>query len=100
MNLRYEFNRIGHLFNDGVGKTQKLTGDWLQSPARRAERMARQLRSRADSGRRSIVSAEDRFARHMREYPAIYLMGAALIVGALIAKLVFEARERPQAPLL
>lgn len=99
MNLRHEFNRIGHLFDDGIEKTQKAAGDWVDKPAKQAGRMARRVRDQVDM--RSLVTVEERIVRHVRENPALYLMGAALVIGALLAKLIMESsRETRQAPLL
>ena len=98
MNLKHEFNRIGHLFNDGVEKTHKVTEDWVDKQSRQAAGAARRVRDQVDM--RSLVSAEERIVRHVRENPALYLMGAALVIGALIAKLILESRETRQAPLL
>jgi hypothetical protein len=45
------------------------------------------------------VTFEESIVRHMRENPAMYIIGASLLIGALIAKLVLETR-RPAPPLL
>ena len=44
MNLKHEFNRIGHLFTNGVEKTQKMTGDWAGEQTHQATEMARRVR--------------------------------------------------------
>jgi hypothetical protein len=101
MNLRNEFNRIGHIFTDGVEKTHKAAGALADEGAKRANGLARRVQDRADV--RALVTTEERIVRHVRENPALYLMGAALLIGALIAKLILEARQSPQdrpAPLL
>jgi len=101
MNLRHEFNRIGHLFGNGVEKTQNVTGHWADQGARQATGMARRMRQQMDTGRHTFVTAEERIVHHVRENPALYLMGAALLIGALVAKLIMESRtETRQAPLL
>lgn len=104
MNLRDEFNRIGHLFHNGVDQTQKATADWAEKQTKQAGGIARQIRGQVrgqmDAGTQTLVSAEEAMVRHVRENPALYLMGAALIVGALLAKLILESRSRRQAPLL
>jgi hypothetical protein len=100
MNLRNEFNRIGHLFNGGVEKTQKVTGDWADMGAKQATGVARRVRAQVGTGTRGFVTAEESIVRHVRENPALYLIGAALLIGALIAKLIIESRETRQAPLL
>ena len=98
MKLRREFNRIGHLFNDGVEKTQKATGDWVDQRVKRATGTARRVRNQANS--RSLASAEERIVRHVREFPALYLIGVAVVIGVVIAKLILESRETRRAPLL
>jgi hypothetical protein len=98
MNLRNEFNRIGHLFNDGVEKTQRVTEDWKEEGAKRATDAARRVRDQVDV--RNLVSAEEKIVQHVRENPALYLMAAALLIGALIAKLILESRQARHAPLL
>lgn len=100
MNLKREFNRIGHLFHNGVDTTQKATEDWAEEKSRQAAGAARQLRRQVDSGTRTLVTAEESIVRHVRENPALYLMCAALVVGVLIAKLIMESRQARRAPLL
>ena len=95
MNLKNEFNRIGHLLNDGVEKTQKAAGAWVDE---QANGMARRVRDHVDL--RKVVTTEERIVRHVRENPALYLLGTALVIGALIAKLIIQSRETRQAPLL
>jgi hypothetical protein len=53
-----------------------------------------------DTGTRTLVTAEEAIVRHVRENPALYLIGTALVIGALIAKLIIESRQTAQAPLL
>lgn len=100
MNIKREFNRIGHLFNDGVEKTQHETRQRLDQGVRRANEAARRLRTQVDTGTRSMVTIEEAIVRHMRENPALYIMGAALLIGALVVRVVLEARRMPPAPLL
>ncbi|HEX4084161.1 MAG TPA: hypothetical protein VHY22_04560 [Chthoniobacteraceae bacterium] len=96
MNLRYEFNRLSHLFHNGVETSQQTASDWSEKPAI----AARRAREKMDTGARSLVSAEEAMVRHVRRNPALYLIGAALIIGALIAKLLIEARDSRNAPLM
>ena len=98
MKLKRQFNRIGHLFNDGVEKTHKATEDWVDKRAKQANGIARRVRYQADL--RNFVSTEERIVRHVRENPALYLIGAVLVIGLLVARLVMESRETPEAPLL
>ncbi|MGA3169492.1 MAG: hypothetical protein ABSE62_00615 [Chthoniobacteraceae bacterium] len=100
MNLRKEFNRIGHLFDDGLGKTQKKAGALLDKPSKQAAAMTRRMQDQVAAGGRNVVSAEEMAVRHMRENPALYLICAALIVGVLAAKLIIELRDFRRAPLL
>ena len=100
MNLKREFNRIEHLFHNGVDKTQKATSDWAGKQASEAAGMARQLRRQVDTGTRSLITAEEALVRHVRANPALYLMGTALVFGALVAKLFIQARQSRQAPIL
>ena len=98
MNIRHEFNRIGHLFTNGVEKTQKTAAEWVDERARQTNGMARRMRERVDLHK--LVTTEDRIVRHLRENSTLYLVGAAVLLGALIAKRVMESREAPRAPLL
>ena len=98
MNLRNEFNRVGHLFHNGGEKTQKASEEWMDRGAKEAAAVAQRVRDRIDT--RRLVSAEEAIIGHIRENPALYLVGAALLFGALIAKLIIEARESRRAPLL
>ena len=100
MSLKHEFNRIGHLFNGGVEKTQKHAAHWADEGTKKANDLSRRVRDRVDTGTRNIVSVEESIVRHVRENPALYAFGAALLIGALVARLVMEARRTPQAPLL
>ncbi len=100
MNLRHEFNRIGHLFNGGVEKTKHEAGHWADQGAKRANELSRRVRDQVDTGTRNVVSAEEAIVRHVRENPALYAFAAALLIGALIAKLVMESRRTERAPLL
>lgn len=100
MSLKHEFNRIGHLFNGGLEKTQHTAGHWADQGTKRANELSRRARGRVDAGTRSILTVEEAVVRHARENPALYAFGAALLIGALIAKLVMEARRTAQAPLL
>jgi len=88
------------MFNDGVEKTRKEAGEWVESGSRRANEAARRTRGQVDAGTKNIVSVEESLVRHVRENPALYVIGAALLIGALIAKLVLEARQARDAPLL
>ena len=100
MSLRHEFNRIGHLFNGGLEKTQHTAGHWADQGAERANELSRRVRGQVDAGTRNIVGVEEAIVRHVRENPALYAFGAALLIGALIAKLVLESRRTASAPLL
>jgi hypothetical protein len=100
MSLKHEFNRIAHLFNDGVQKTEKHAGQWFDKGAHQAGILDRRVREQARTGQRNLVSAEEAVVRHMRGNPAIYLIGAALLIGVLVARLVVEAQREPRAPLL
>jgi hypothetical protein len=100
MNLRNEFNRIGHLLHNGKDKTQRATEDWAGQQSRHAAETARRLRHQMDTGTRTLVTAEEAIVRHVRENPALYLIGTALVIGALIAKLIIESRQTAQTPLL
>ena len=96
MNLRNEFSRLSHLFHNGVETTRHTADEWSGKPAA----AARQMRQRVDAGTRSLVTAEEAMVRHVRQNPALYLIGTALIIGPLIAKLLIESRQARQAPLL
>jgi len=97
MSLKHEFNRIAHLFDDGVEKTGKQAGHWLEKGARE---LKRRTRHQVDTGRHNAVSVEESIVRHMRENPSIYIIGAALLIGALIARLILASRREPQPPFL
>jgi hypothetical protein len=97
MSLRHEFNRIAHLFDDGVEKTGKQAGQLLEKGSREFKRRARE---QVDAGRKGALSLEESIVQHVRENPALYLVGAALLIGALIARLLLESRRAPQPPLL
>jgi hypothetical protein len=100
MSLKHEFNRLSHLFGDGVEKTEKQAAQWLDQGNRQAAELKHRMRHQIDTGRRGVLSVEESFVRHMRENPALYIIGAALLIGALIARLVLDVRRPPQAPLL
>ncbi len=100
MSLKHEFNRIGHLFNGGIVKTQREAGHWAEKGAKHANHLSRQARNRVKTGTRNLVSVEESIARHMQENPALYVFAAALLLGVLIAKLAMESRRVPQPPLL
>ncbi len=100
MNLRHEFNRIGHLFNGGLEKTKEEAGHWADKGTRQANELTRRVRDRVDTGTRNIMSVEESIVQHVRENPALYVFAAALLIGALVAKLVLESRRTDRAPLL
>ncbi len=100
MSLKHEFNRIAHLFNDGVQKTEKQAGQWYEKGAHQAGILDRRVREQARAGQRNLVSAEDALVRHVRGNPALYVIGAALLIGVLVARLVIEVQREPRAPLL
>jgi hypothetical protein len=100
MNLRNEFNRIGHLFSGDVKETQQRAGHWVDKGTKRAKKLSRHVRDRVDTGTRGVVTVEESLVRHVRENPALYVFAAALLIGALIAKLLLESRRTPQSPLL
>jgi hypothetical protein len=104
MSLKHEFNRIGHLFNGGVEKAEKHAGRFLQQKAQqsatRATELSRRMRRQVDTGARSAIAMEESIVRHIRQNPALYVMGAALLVGLIIARLILEARQTSRAPLL
>jgi len=100
MNLRHEFNRVGHLFNGGLEKTKEEAGHWADKGTKKADELSRRVRDKVDTGTRSVVSLEESIVQHMRENPALYVFAAALLIGALVAKLVLESRQTSRAPLL
>ena len=100
MNLRHEYNRIGHLLNGGLEKTKEEAGHWADKGTKQANELTRRVRDQVDTGTRNIVSVEESIVQHMRENPALYLFAAALLIGTLIAKLVLESRQTARAPLL
>lgn len=93
MSLRHEFNRIAHLLDGGLEKAEERAGKGTAE-------LTRRVREQVDTGRRTVITAEEALVRHMRENPAIYVLGAALLIGVLIARLVLEASREPRAPLL
>jgi len=100
MSLKHEFNRLSHLFDGGVENTRKHASHWLDSGSKQAGQFTRRVRDQVDSGRRGAVTLEESFVRHVRDNPAMYIMAAAILIGALIARLMIEARQPPRAPLL
>ena len=100
MNLKHEFNRIGHLIHDGAEQARRDAGGWADKSSRTANQIAKKARRGIKSGRRHSASFEESLVEHARGNPALYILGAALLAGLLIAKLVMEARHREQAPLL
>jgi hypothetical protein len=100
MNLRNEFNRVGHLFNGGVTKTQHEASDWAEKGSKQANELSRRVRRRVETGTRELAGVEESVVRHVRENPALYVFAAALLIGALIAKLLLESRRTERAPLL
>ena len=99
MNLRNEFNRIGHLFHNGVDKTQQATQGWAETGAKQAVGIAGRMRRQMDTGARGFATTEEAIVRHVRQNPALYLMGAALLIGALVAKVLIEMRQTPRTPV-
>jgi hypothetical protein len=93
MSLRHEFNRIAHLFDGGLEKAEKQAGPYTAG-------LSRRMREQVDTGRRSVITAEEAIVRHVRENPALYVLAAALLIGVLIARLVLEASREPRVPLL
>jgi hypothetical protein len=100
MSLKHEFNRIGHLFDGGVEKAGKQAGHFAQQGARRATEFSRRMRQQADTGARNVVTLEESIVGHMRENPALYILGASLLIGLLVARLILETRQTSRAPLL
>jgi|SRR5271166_3716940 len=103
MNLKREFNRIEHLLNDGIEKTRKEAGQLVERGSKRANEAARRARTQVDVGARTVADYEQAFVRHMRDHSTLYLVGGALLIGLLVAKLVREMRashEIETAPLL
>ena len=100
MNLKHEFNRIGHLVNGGLEKTQKETEQWVEKGSKQADAMAKQVRKQVDAGAKEIASMEEALVQHVRDNPAIYVISIAVVVGVLIAKLLIEGSRRRDTPLL
>jgi hypothetical protein len=102
MNLRNEFNRLGHILHNGVDKTQQATEGLTGRGARQARGMAKRMRNQVDL--RSLATTEEKLVQHVRDNPALYLIGAALIIGALVAKLLLQSSahldESRRIPLL
>jgi len=93
MSLRHEFNRIAHLFDDGLEKAEKEAGKGTAE-------LTRRVREHVDTGRRNVITAEEAIVKHVRENQALYALGAAVLIGVLIARLILEGRRTPRAPLL
>jgi hypothetical protein len=100
MSLKHEFNRITHFLDDRVGETEKQANQWLNQGARQAEHLKRRVRHQVNTGRQKAISVEESLLHHAREKPSIYIIGAVLLIGVLVARLVFEIRRTPSAPLL
>jgi hypothetical protein len=58
------------------------------------------VREQVDVGRRNVITAEEAIVRHVRENPLLYAVGAAVLIGVVIARLILESRQTPRAPLL
>ena len=65
---------------------------------RQGRALADRVRRQADF--RKVVTAEEALVRHVRENPALYLIGASLIIGALLANVLIQRRALRHAPLL
>jgi len=93
MSIRHEFNRIAHLFDGGLENAEKQAGKGTAE-------LTRRVREHVDTGRRNVITAEEAIVRHVRENPVLYVLGAAVLIGVLIARLILEARHEPRVPLL
>jgi hypothetical protein len=103
MNLKREFNRIEHLLNDGIEKTRKEAGHWVDEGTKRAHDATRKARSQVDAGVQTATDYEQAVVRQMRTNSTLYLVGSVLIIGLLVAKIVREirqSRELEEIPLL
>jgi hypothetical protein len=103
MNLKPEFNRLEHLFNNGIEKTRREAGHLVDSGVKRANEAARRARQEVDARAQTVVDYEQAVVRHMRDHSTLYLIGGALLIGVLVAKIVREirqSRELETAPLL
>jgi hypothetical protein len=98
MNLENQFNRIGHLFQNGVEKTRKAPEAWIEQGLKQSKDLAGRVRRQP--GVRNALTAEQALVRHVREYPALYLVGAAMVIGALAAKMLLQHRAMRRAVLL
>jgi len=83
--------------NGGAEKAQKAAGTWAE---KKGNGMARRVRDQMDTQTCSLLTAEEKIVQHVRENPGLYVIAIALVIGALLAKLIIEARETRQAPLL
>jgi hypothetical protein len=97
MNLRNEFNRIGHLLHNGVGTTEKKAQTLAGKGTQQAAALVRRVRDQIDTEK--LATTEEAIVRHVRQNPALYLMAAALIIGALVAKLLMGSRRDFEPPL-
>ena len=97
MNLKHEFNRIGHLVNGGAGRTQRAAGAWME---KQGNGMVRRVRNGVDTQARTLLTFEEKIVEHVRSNPGLYLFGIALLIGALVAKLLMESRAVRPVPLL
>ena len=97
MNLKHEFNRIGHLVNGGVEKTQEAAGTWME---KQGNGMARRLRDQVDTQAKRLLTVEEKIVQHVRENPALYIFSIALVIGALTVKLIMEPRQTRRVPVL
>jgi len=103
MNLKPEFNRIEHLLNDGFEKARKEAGHFVENGSKRASEAARRARKEVDARAQTVVDYEQTVVRHVRDHSTLYLLGGALLIGVLVAKIALEIRHSRQletAPLL
>ena len=100
MRLKREFNRIGNLLNGGAAKTQHQAGHWAEEGVKQAAHISKRLRKQVATGTREAATIEEALITHVRENPALYILAGAVLIGALIAKVLFEARRYPEPPLL
>ena len=93
MNLKNEFNRLSDYFNGGMGKAHTATEDLTDMMRQTTSDVTGRMRSGLRDGREALHTAQDAMVRNVKEYPTIYIIAGALLLGLFIARL-FIPTER------
>ena len=90
------FNRVSGMVDDGVSRLHSVADDLEEKFRDNRDDLTRRARKSWSYGKDKLATAEETMMSTVKEHPYMFLLAGLSILGLIIAKLMFDQREREE----